>query len=251
MDKMKTFAFASILIVTLALFGCSPNNNQQDENSHLIRVCGMCIFYLGQEPLVVQVSEGSKAYIWQFSNKMVAEGESLYGGKDAPVSTLGEVTAQATLYKQAQDQQNKPAPVVILGDDQAKCGAVFEAIANAKHAGITAFYFETYYRESGKTGPMTSWEGPVENPTYSVNLSGKSVTITISADNTIAWENKQGTLQDYVNHLLEIRDAAQSGNIHFIVEANAQTNFNALRYALDQIRRLMSKSVTVELRETK
>ena len=254
---MKTTAYATLLLAALALSGCSRNTNQTAENSHMIRVCQWVQFYLGFEPLVVQVSEGSKAYIWQFS-KVAPADDGISWAKDAPASTLDDVLPQAALYKQARDQQKKPALVVITGDDHAKCGAVFEAIANAKYAGITAFYFETTYRKSGETSPMTSWEGAVEKPTYNINLSGNPITITISENDALMWENKPITIQDYVNRLTEIRDAIRSESVYFVVKADARASFGILRYVLAQLPRAKDTydrqttgSLTIELRELK
>jgi len=158
---MKTTALAAFLIAALALTGCSRNNDQTETNACRIQLRRvMNYFGAGEpEPLVVQVSEGSKAYIWQFSDKLAVT-ESVvpdvppFFGKSVPASTLADVQPQATFYKQAQTQRNKPARMVLASDDDAKCGAVFEVIADARRAGITEFYFETFCRPAGKTGEL-------------------------------------------------------------------------------------------------
>ena len=244
-----------ILIAVLAFSGCSRNNNQTTENSCLIQLrTPYAIFKT--EPLVVQVSVDPVAYIWQFSDKMRIDNEKYpYGGMPALPSKWEDVYVHAALYKEAQDKNHNFAPLVIAVDDRAKCAAVFAAITNAKRAGITAFVFETFYRESGQTGPLSDWEGRPIGPPRDINPSAKPVTITISANDTIAWENKPGTLYDYIEQLEKIRDEARSGKIRFIVQADAQANGDMLRYALDQIRRAadfdFASCVTVELRELK
>ena len=259
---MKTTAYACLLLAALALSGCSRNTNQAAENSTLINLRGDWIYYFGlgePEPLVVQVSEGSKSYIWQFSGKLeIPNNEAAFpfDGKNVPASALDDVQPQASLYKQTQDRQNKPVRMLIASDDDAKCGAVFEAIANAKCAGITEFYFETTYRPPGKTGTLICWEGPhLKDATRNVNLSSKSVTISIFKDNTIAWDNKPMASLDFLDRLYEIGKTIQNGNIRFIVEADAQTGCRILRYVLDQIVRATKKGyyevVAVELRELK
>ena len=233
---------ALTLLAALALSACSRNTSQTAENSHLIRLRAPYSLFI-TEPLVVQVSTGSTAYIWQYSHEMKAR---------ADVSTLNDIQARAAHYKQAQNWLKKPAPVVIIGDDNAKCGAVFEAIVHAKRAGITAFYFDTYYWKTGSTGQMTDWEGSPEDVTLSNKISGKPVTITIFKDNIVAWENESGTLEDYVKHLDEIRDSIRDGKIHFVVQTNTQADFAVLRYVLDQMRRMIfGEGLTLELRELK
>ena len=140
---------------------------------------------------------------------------------------------------------------MITGDIHAKCGAVFEAIANTKRAGITAFYFASIYMPSGQTISQIPRQGQIEDSFPSINPSSKPVTITIFKDNTIAWDNKPMTMIAFVNRLFENREAVQNGNIRFIVEVDAQAEFPTLRYVLDQILRANNKSVTVELRELK
>jgi len=250
MHKIKTTALAALLTAALALSGCSRNTNQMAENSTLIRLRAPYANF-ESEPLVVQVSEGSKAYIWQFSDKLAIPDNTWFNGKDVPASTLADVQPQAALYKQAQDQQNKSAPMMLAGEDHAKCRAAFEAIANAKRAGITVFYFETYYRRAGETGAQTSWEGHLDKPTLSINPSSKPVTITLSKDDTVAWDNKSVSLEDVVTRLSEIQEAVRNGSIRFIVEVHAQTDFNLLRYVLGQIKRTSYESLTLELRELK
>jgi len=251
MTKTKTTALATLLIAALALAGCSRNTNQAGTNSTLIRLRAPYALF-ESEPLVVQVSEGSKAYIWQYSDKLAVPNEP-YMGKGVPASTLADVQPQADIYKQAQDRKNQSAPVLITGDDHAKCGAVFEAIANAKRAGITVFYSEIWYRKSGATGAQTDWEGYLDKPILSIDPSSKPVTITISKDGTLALDNKPVSLNDLGNRLFEIRgeEALEKGNIRFIVEVDAQTEFNLLRFAFSQIWRTSRESVTLELRELK
>jgi len=280
MRKTKTTALATLLIAALALTGCSRNNNQI-----LIRLRGPEVSF-GSEPLVVQVSKDSIAYIWQFSDKLAIPDSDALEGKNVPASTLADVQPQATLYKQAQDQQNKPAPVIIAGDSQGECGAIFEAIANAKRAGITTFYFETFYRgpgrtnsqmpgevrippprlfpsegiigESAKTNSQVLLLGQLEDPALCAKLLGNPVTITISKDiskdNTyaFAWDNRPMTFDDLLKRLFEVRKTVQDGSIHFIIEVEAQIDFNLLRNILYQIQWSNNeKSITIELRQIK
>ena len=143
--------------------------------------------------------------------------------------------------------------MVLSGDNHAKCGAIFETITKARRAGITAFYFDPLYRISGQTNTRTSFlssprEGELEDPVLKMSPSGKPAKITIFKDNTIAWDDQPVTLNDYVDRLLEISKTIPRENIRFVVEVDAQADFALLRYAFDQMRRMMyGDSITIEL----
>lgn len=238
--------------------GCSRNNNQGSgasnattpENSCLVRLRGIGSIF-ETEPLVVQVSEYPKAYIWQFSDAMKSKDKDSFGGEDAPVSTLEHIQAQAALYKRNQDQQSQSAPLMLTGDGHAKCYAVFEVIANARHAGIDVFYFDTYYRVSGRTGPLTSWEGQVEDPSIRITIPDNLVTITVTKEHNLLWNGKDITVEDYVERLINQSHGAKFGATHFVITVYPETPFNTLRYILDQLRRMDADCATIKLHTEK
>jgi len=261
-----------------ALLGCSRTRNAAESdnptpaNSCVIRLPTAAGYKT--EPLVIQVSEGRTAYIWQFPP--LSE-EARFEGIKVPPSTLDDIPPAIARY--AEKQKDQPIPVVIIGTDKAKCAAVFDAIAIAKkNCPRAVFYFETHWYGAGRACALT-WQddgqqdwvlrdnlsspdaprSSRQDPTSKVfNLTGKPVTISISADNYFYWENEPMMLRidDFIARLETIKSAAQNGSIRFVVKVEPQTNYYAMLFTLEKLRRMMvspdvkETAVTIELKQS-
>lgn len=260
--NLSTFGL-SVLFAALVISGCSRTNNSENKasdkvkphNTHLVNLDTLWKIYFS-EPLFIQVSERPTVIMWQLLGNMGLPPEfppqDNTDSTNVTSSTLDDIQTRAANYSQAQDRKTRPAPIVITGDNKAKCGSVFEAIAKAKRAGISELYFETYDRKTGETGPA-SWQSRTGEKSRRVSNSSDPIIITITQnitkDTTLLWNNGTITLYEYCQRLNNIPDDSEPNIPLFIVRVHPDISFGSLRYVLDQLHRTYIEYAAIELCE--
>ena len=258
-----TLALAATLTAAFAMTGCSKNKNDntrentQEESPAWEPPPLPELINYDPHPLFLQVSVDPVVYIWQQLPRPqsdVPKDEDDYGDMTFAMmpSRLADAPPRMMAYKPGAEATGKMSTIWLTGDDRATCDSILRLIDDAKRAGIDQILFETAWRETGignySYGPP--WCGVAYWPRYydfksDANYAGKIVTVTISADNTIAWERKQGSLEEFIEKLRDYRNKVGPENTAMVVEVDAKASYPSLRYALDQIKRCGISKVMV------
>jgi len=257
-------AFVAMLATAFVMTGCTKNkNDDMREEPEII--------LLGYDPasLFVQVSKDPVVYIWQQlplppskSNIQMDENNNTeYNDYMFAVkpSVLADALPRMESYKIERKAIGKTSSIMLSGDGRASCGSVIQIIDYAKRVGINEIVFDTAWHKTAVGFNYDAQQGPVRNtmiyPRYfdfksDAKYASRIVTITISADNTIAWERQQVSLEEFIEKLKKYSINGGRANAVFMVEVDAKADFQTLRYVIDQINRCSIQKVMVCPRKT-
>ena len=205
------------------------------------------------EPLVLQLSAdpvvyiSTGSYLPPFPPDPLDE-ESMKDGQNEGVvimpSTLDEILPRIAIFQGAQDALERKIFVAISGDDLAPCSSVLKTLDYAKRAKVEHILFTTTWQPSGIASTVYPFLRYFEFPNGfnpSKELANKIVTISISKDEIFRWKDTPVTLEGFINELMKFSEKAGMGCVDYealaVIRVDADTPYNILRYALEQVRR--------------
>jgi len=258
----KTLLFPSLALALVAAFvmtGCPKNKDDDTWRVETIEIPNYDL-----HPLFLQASEDPVVFIWQKIPRPqsdVQKDETDFDNMKFAMmpSVLADALSRLESYKIAAEATGKTPTIWITGDDRALCGSIIRLIDDAKRAGIEQILFETAWRETGigyYYSPNTEpWCGVAYWPRYydfksDAKYARKIVTITISADDTIAWERKPVSRDEFPERLRDYTNQVGSDNAAIVVEVDAKADYSTLRYVLGQMPRCLIEKIMVIPRKT-
>lgn len=268
---MKPNAVLRLSMVFSLMFcvvGCSKNSSESDKKRSATIPHEMSF---PRRILDIQVSRGDTVFICDSvpSDWSADMTEEDYAKIKSARTNLGDVYSCINEFKKKQDQTLEMTFCVIGGDDLAKCSSIIAVLENAKRIGIKKIYFDTAWRKSGDVSMLRLHGGDgviqhVDFPSFEKDgavMRRNAIRLTITAENTIQWDNELISLEEYVarlyNHAGDYSSKGSpvaekpSENIPVEIELYEEANYASLRYVIDQLRRARFVNISVEARKTK
>ena len=192
--------------------------------------------------LIVQVSDSGTAFVGISAASYPSEKE-LDKVKRAEPLDLSSVYERIIDYKKEVEGTDGRPCILITGDDTAKCDAFIKVLNDAKRANIRDIALDTIWRKPGDiafgyVSHLSVWFVQGKKP---------DVTITITDENTLKWDNQPVTLDQYIHLLSNYTNQSVETEREriVIVKVSGNANYSCLRYVLDQLWRSRTHSVTV------
>ena len=256
-----TLALTATLAAAFVMTGCSKNKDDNTQEAPTTWVEPVLPVLYDPNPLFLQASVDPVVFIWQQLPRPQSDVQR-YEPYDEDMffammpSRLSDAPSRMESYKIAAEATGRTPTIWLTGDDRALCGSITRLIDDAKRAGIDNILFEKTYRSTGigNYSYGTSWCGVSEYPSYydfksDAKYARKIVTITILADDTIAWEKKSVSLEEFPEKLRDYTNKVGTENAAIVVEVDAKASYQPLRWVLDQMQRCVIPKVMVAPRK--